>query len=89
MILWFYILIYFTNQVMDLLSADFFWNWHSGRYDDSEHKTKIHFKKLLDNFRPDTPIAMKKIFISCVRCNFNERQNFKNVSFFYKTFVIL
>ena len=36
-------------------------------------------KKLVDNFRPDTPYDIKEIFKKCVLCKINRRASFETV----------
>ena len=70
----------FLIQIIKIVGAKINWNWLECSYrDDSQHLTKIYYKKLITTFRPDTPSDIIDIFKSCLWPFAEDRINFTQV----------
>ena len=71
----------FLKQIIKIVGAKINWNWLECSYrDDSQHLTKIYYKKLITTFRPDTPSDIIDIFKGCLWPFAEDRVNFTQVT---------
>ena len=80
-------------KIEELYFADRVWYWDDDAIVTCSRealKTKKAFKKLLNNFRPDTPLFIKEIFKWCATCSKHCRKaSFRSVilsDYFQQTF---
>ena len=68
----------FNSKLKELLSTPDEWDFDN---DNESNETKNAFKKLLDDFRPDTPPFIIDLFKKCVKQNRDARPNFQKVNY--------